>query len=251
MDMNEILIEDRKYISSKRAAEITGYAKDYIGQLCREGRVPARLIGRSWYVLETAIHDHRFGEQRIETEDSSQTISPASALQATWESPRYESSQVEAFPPHKTNEYAPADMQAQDEVSRNLQDSWRAWFDGATDRETGSPDIHEEDEEKEGINDGSEVIKGVEEEVNIPIHVLHGQPPKELLPRRHIEVEFPIPNKKDGSEEIREKKETGEVLKAARIFGALLAIGSVILAIINTGYFDNYLIPFHSRNYIF
>ena len=59
--MDEILIEEKKYVSSKRAAKMTGYAKDYIGQLCREGRVPARLVGRSWYVLETAIQDHRFG----------------------------------------------------------------------------------------------------------------------------------------------------------------------------------------------
>ncbi|MHB1163603.1 MAG: hypothetical protein ACYCZZ_03760, partial [Minisyncoccota bacterium] len=59
--MDELLIEGKKYISSKQAAKITGYAKDYIGQLCREGRVSARLVGRSWYVLEAAIQDHRFG----------------------------------------------------------------------------------------------------------------------------------------------------------------------------------------------
>lgn len=63
--MEEMLIGDRKFVSSKRAAEITGYAKDYIGQLCREGRVSAQLIGRSWYVLESAIMDHRFGLEDI------------------------------------------------------------------------------------------------------------------------------------------------------------------------------------------
>ncbi len=59
--MEELVIGDTKYISSKRAAEITGYAKDYVGQLCREGRVEARLVGRSWYVREASIRDHRFG----------------------------------------------------------------------------------------------------------------------------------------------------------------------------------------------
>ena len=66
--MDELVIGDKKYVSSKQAAKVTGYAKDYIGQLCREGRVPARLVGRSWYVLESAIHDHRFGDQKTPRE---------------------------------------------------------------------------------------------------------------------------------------------------------------------------------------
>ncbi len=59
--MDELTLEGKKYLSSKRAAKITGYAKDYIGQLCREGRVTARLVGRGWYVLEDSIREHRFG----------------------------------------------------------------------------------------------------------------------------------------------------------------------------------------------
>src|SRR3989344_5795304 len=54
--MEESLIfEGKKFISSKRASEITGYAKDYIGQLCRAGRIEARLVGRNWYVEEESI----------------------------------------------------------------------------------------------------------------------------------------------------------------------------------------------------
>lgn len=37
--MDELIIGEKTYLSSKRAAKITGYAKDYVGQLCREGRV--------------------------------------------------------------------------------------------------------------------------------------------------------------------------------------------------------------------
>ncbi len=59
--MDELTFGGKKYISSKQAAKITGYAKDYVGQLCREGRVKARLVGRSWYVLEESIREHRFG----------------------------------------------------------------------------------------------------------------------------------------------------------------------------------------------
>jgi hypothetical protein len=53
--MNEITLDGKTYLSSRRAAEVTGYAKDYIGQLCREGRVEARLIGRNWYVLRESV----------------------------------------------------------------------------------------------------------------------------------------------------------------------------------------------------
>lgn len=59
--MDELVIDNLVYIPSRRAAEITGYAKDYVGQLCREGRIEAKLVGRSWYVLESSIREHRFG----------------------------------------------------------------------------------------------------------------------------------------------------------------------------------------------
>lgn len=58
--MEEALIFDGKnYISSKRAAEITGYAKDYVGQLCRGGKIDARRIGRNWFVAEDSILEHK------------------------------------------------------------------------------------------------------------------------------------------------------------------------------------------------
>lgn len=65
--MDELTIDGKIYLSSKRAAVVTGYAKDYVGQLCREGRVEAKLVGRSWYVYEPSIMKHRFdGEEAIE-----------------------------------------------------------------------------------------------------------------------------------------------------------------------------------------
>jgi len=97
--MDEIVIGEKKYISSKQAAKETGYAKDYVGQLCREGRVPARLVGRSWYVLETAIQDHRFGNP---SHDSDEAVVPESPTAPppleTWEFPRYEASKPGFLP---------------------------------------------------------------------------------------------------------------------------------------------------------
>jgi len=56
--MDSIDIGGRRYISSKRAAEITGYAKDYVGQLARGEKVLATRVGRAWYVDEIAIKEH-------------------------------------------------------------------------------------------------------------------------------------------------------------------------------------------------
>lgn len=73
--MNELTLDGKKYISSKRAAEITGYAKDYVGQLAREGYVVATMVGRSWYVLESSINAHRFGNEAQELDKSTVTHS--------------------------------------------------------------------------------------------------------------------------------------------------------------------------------
>lgn len=91
--MDELIIDDKRYISSKQAAKVTGYAKDYIGQLCREGRVPAQVVGRSWYVLESAIRDHRFGNEVIGVTREVEERQPSS-ITSGWQAPRYEA----AFP---------------------------------------------------------------------------------------------------------------------------------------------------------
>lgn len=52
-------IEGVDYISSKRAAEITGYAQDYVGQLARSGKIEARRVGGLWYVIAESILAHK------------------------------------------------------------------------------------------------------------------------------------------------------------------------------------------------
>jgi len=44
------------YISSRRAAELMGYTQDYIGQLCRGGRISAERIGKGWYIPKSVVH---------------------------------------------------------------------------------------------------------------------------------------------------------------------------------------------------
>jgi hypothetical protein len=56
---DEMQIEGKSYISSKRAAELTGYAQDYIGQLARKGLIEARRIGGLWYVSMDSLQNYK------------------------------------------------------------------------------------------------------------------------------------------------------------------------------------------------
>jgi hypothetical protein len=46
-----------KYISLKEAAEISGYAPDYVGQLIRSGKIPGKQVytNISWMTTEAAV----------------------------------------------------------------------------------------------------------------------------------------------------------------------------------------------------
>lgn len=55
----DLYFEGKKFISSSRAAKISGYVNDYIGQLCRDGKLEARMVGRSWYVCLESLIEHK------------------------------------------------------------------------------------------------------------------------------------------------------------------------------------------------
>ena len=145
--MNELTLDGKTYVSSKRAAEITGYAKDYVGQLCREGRVEARLVGRNWYILESAIREHRFGEKEPENTNTLKTQSSAPA----WDRPRYEQEIPPAIPTLSARTSPKA------ELVSDMQSAWQEWFtrrpateipDTLLEVDARSAEIDEEVEEK-------------------------------------------------------------------------------------------------------
>lgn len=233
--MDEILIEEKKYVSSKRAAKITGYAKDYIGQLCREGRVPARLVGRSWYVLESAIHDHRFGNP----EPTSASLKDRSHKSiASWEPPRYETSRADILPSINRLQSAEAPIPAstvptddQREAPQHLQDSWKTWFDRISDTEPVQHVVEQEEKQPETIEETPEI--------DIPIHTIYELPPEDLLPQ-HAQVELP----EQTEQEIQERPQRAgrRVLGAIRLVGVIVAVSLTVFAFLGSGYFDEYLI---------
>lgn len=168
--MDELVIGDKTYISSKRAAAITGYAKDYIGQLCREGRVEAKLVGRSWYVFEPSLKKHRFKEEETSVEEVSQAetkeepISEVSGLSeisneqgVIEDSPRYQAEETPVLPNISAKE-EPQDVlesEAEHEVeaevpmqrTSEVQTAWEEWFqkDPARSPKVNTEEAHAEE----------------------------------------------------------------------------------------------------------
>ena len=244
--MDEILIEGKKYVSSKQAAKMTGYAKDYIGQLCREGRVPARLVGRSWYVLESAIQDHRFGSQDVEARPVQPE--PAMSLTHTWESVRYEASDTEALPSLNRLERSERAFEPMEEEEReamklsDLHDSWKAWFNHVAEAETNHAESTGDLASEEEIETPLVQHSITEEEVVIPLHVVpEKRSLREILP---IEKEEGLQDSTMVVQGAKEEKRLSNrrALSVAFVFGALIALISIVFAVIGSGFFDKYFI---------
>ena len=60
--MDELEIDGKKYLSSRRAAKEHKYHIDYFGQLIRAGKVHGKKVGRSWYVEETSLKSYLLQE---------------------------------------------------------------------------------------------------------------------------------------------------------------------------------------------
>ena len=128
--MEELTIGDKIYISSKQASKITGYAKDYVGQLCREGRVEARLVGRNWYVLESSIREHRFGAASTAPEQEVEEVKTSPV--AAWEPPTYEAIVEKSILPPLEGSQEPVETPPStpdtSEAVALMQDAWKEWF---------------------------------------------------------------------------------------------------------------------------
>ncbi len=62
---DSLILQDKNYISARRVHELFGYTSDYVGQLCRTGKLDCKMIGRSWFVTEKSIIDHKSTIQEI------------------------------------------------------------------------------------------------------------------------------------------------------------------------------------------
>lgn len=56
---DNFIFQGKNYISVKRASEISDYTSDYIGQLCRSGKLDCQRVGRGWFITEDSLMNHR------------------------------------------------------------------------------------------------------------------------------------------------------------------------------------------------
>lgn len=253
--MDELTLDGKIYISSKRAAAITGYAKDYVGQLCREGRVEARLVGRSWYVLENSIKAHRFGADTIsdvktEVEETTNTPPVESVIdekpnenEAIFEHRYFQ----EEINPIKVIEEEPkrVDYEGEHQIVA-MQDAWREWFEG------NKNSIEEElliPEDKIIDNSAHSLDNSEDEHKEVSLHIIrdtHQQPEPEVdnitpvardhihndvlaAPTRHAEKEN-VALREEGAQHPTEES---YLLLKAILAGVILVVVSI--TVISTG----------------
>jgi hypothetical protein len=57
--MEAVTIDGVEYIRASDLAKRHRYTADYVGQLCRAGKVDAHLVGRAWYVYPPSLEEHK------------------------------------------------------------------------------------------------------------------------------------------------------------------------------------------------
>ena len=273
--MNEIIIDEKKYISSKQAARITGYAKDYIGQLCREGRVPARLVGRSWYVLETAIKDHRFGNQSSPDENSENTLKTPEEIKSM-PFPRYESDTSDVLPSLNLLRNYPENQKDSREreeskkeperlystsdsgVNVALTHSWNELFKRS---QSGELELPIGEDKTENAKTASEEV--FIPETAVPIHMFRNTlPDKVFMP---IRQETASTSSSEASEPAishavvarvrqvrltKNKRHLSRMFTYTRVALILIGFGSILFTVLSSGYFDGYATSINGDFYL-
>lgn len=193
--MDELTIGDKIYISTKRAADITGYAKDYVGQLCREGRVEATLVGRSWYVLESSVREHRFGEDTKKTG----SFDEQKPILDTWSVPVYKPESVVSVPRLTVRE--DAEISSDTETIEDMQAAWKEWFVKREEKVSEPLPQNSFEDEPQDQNDESQ-------EIQEPVESLVEEEPEEIVVQSYLdpvpltpEKEEPVSLKRDYSHE--------------------------------------------------
>ncbi len=230
--MDELTIGDKVYISSKGAAKLTGYAKDYIGQLCREGRVEARLVGRNWYVLEASIREHRFGEEPEPIKDEKEVLPVPETAGTPWVEPEYIVETPSFIPVLSLKPEVVEEVQSP--VVADMQSAWNEWFSG----KSTEPKVEAAEEVLEVAPEEEPIVseeipeepvvfeeeEPVEEEIQL--HRVHEEGPQEV---REVVEEEPEPIVETPHQG---KKSSRLILKS--VF-ALVAVLAMVIGVIGTG----------------
>ena len=259
--MDEITIGEKVYISSKRAAKITGYAKDYVGQLCREGRVEARLVGRSWYVLESAIREHRFGKPADVTTQEAPAEEPVDRI-ATWQKPQYAPETPITVPSLVER---PAAESIGTPAIADMQTAWREWF---AEKKQSEPVVEQQETAETAAEIEEDLAPEMEEENAVASDEMSEPLEEERVPVQRVYSDAPVqrfqaPRSLDiapaqpafttpdtivssavtAARPARKEKGESQGLGSAAVRALLVAIAflSVLVGVIGTGHAEKFL----------
>lgn len=229
--MDEMSVNGTVYISTKKAAEITGYTTDYVGQLARGNKVSARLVGRNWFIDRDAILKQKFGTFAPSVA-SVIPETPSRIILNKEESPVEE---VVTAPIIPQEEIKPSEIVKNVEEKRDprqllneMQSAWNAWHVAHGESEESSL----ENPLKEANNE-EDISSDMEKEgvsVNIPI-----RKEESIEGEREIEAvrvyEDPFVSKKGKEVAIRKenlpmKSPFVSVMKGFAVGALLLALGA-------------------------
>lgn len=74
MSGDAVVVEGKEYVSVKRAADTTGYSRDYIGQMARQGLISAQRIGGLWYVSPESLDAYQKNASELPRVQQAQRI---------------------------------------------------------------------------------------------------------------------------------------------------------------------------------
>lgn len=165
--MKELVLNGRTYLSTKRAAEITGYTTDYVGQLARGGKIDAQLVGRNWYIDEDSITKHKFGEAKVSLRKEQEAETPAPALEVLVDSAEEEDDEIEKTVVEEEEVASEIKEEAVNSSLEDIEDVWQEWY-------RAQKTVPAEEEEvfirkiEDEASDATEEVEAPQEEV-VPI----------------------------------------------------------------------------------
>jgi hypothetical protein len=242
--MNEITLENKVYVSSKRAAELTGYAKDYVGQLCREGRVEARLIGRNWYIRKDALEDRQL-EALKKPQHNEIPLTERLSARRDADIASYQSEEIQDFP-EITRLVEPRIEQAPEIPSEPTphappahpqeNDQWDQWFsDGGSHAESAHAEPAPNEESTENIRANSDYE---------PAHQIALRRIREYEPEKDaenvplkIEMRQQEPAQRAKMAPRRTPMQAPWIYPAIELACALLALSAILFAGIGSGFY--------------
>jgi uncharacterized protein (DUF2267 family) len=155
--MKELTLNGKKFLATKRAAEITGYTTDYVGQLARQGKVEAQLVGRNWYIGEDSITKHKFGEAQVSIrKEEEERHSPQ--LEVLVSSAADTLEDVEEAPVEKVSINKEVEQNSGAEMLTEMQDAWQDWYKAQRSVPTEEQEVFLSREDEKEERDSAEVV---------------------------------------------------------------------------------------------